>query len=700
LLKRTLALAGATVLAILITLVPAPASQNSQSAKPPAQKSAAQTPKPAPENHGLNPADFDRSCKACDDFYKFVNGGWLAAHPIPPAYPSWGVGNVVDEHNREVLHGILEEAAANRSAAQGSVEQKIGDFYASCMDTAKIDAAGIRPLDGELAAITKVSDVASLEAEVAHLQSIGVDAMFAFGSTQDFKDSSEQTGEADQSGLSLPERDYYTKTDAKSIDIRQKYLDHVTKMFVLMGDSRDVASKEALKVMDIETNLAKASKTQVELRDPEANYHRMDVAQIGQLTPHFSWPAYFREIGYPGVEVVNAAQPDFLKTLDGMLTGVSLDDWKIYLRWHLIHASAPYISKPFVDENFDFFAHVLSGTQEQLPRWRRCTAATDRELGEALGQKYVEKAFPPSSKAAALDMVHNLIDALKADIQQLPWMSAPTKMQALVKVNAIMLKIGYPDKWRDYSAFKVDRGPYVLNNFRGQTFAFQYDLNKIGKPVDRGEWGMTPPTVNAYYNPQNNEIVFPAGILQPPYFDAKADAALNYGAMGAIIGHEMTHGFDDEGRQFDEKGNLRNWWTEEDTKNFTQRADCVAKQFDSFVVDGDLHENGKLVLGESIADLGGLVIAHAAFEKVTAGQSKTPVQGFTPEQRFFIAYARSWAENSRPEFERMLTNVDPHPLPQFRVQGPLSNLPEFSAAFDCKPGDAMTRPADQRCRIW
>ena len=699
-LKRIPVLATATTLAILIMLVAAPARQNSQSAKPAAQKPAAQTAKPAEENHGLNLADFDRTCKACDDFYHFVNGGWLKAHPIPAAYPSWGVGNVVDEHNRDVLHGILEAAAANKSAVPGSVEQKIGDFYSSCMDTTKIDAAGIHPLDGELAAIAKVSDIASLEAEVAHLQSIGTHVMFDFGSTQDFKDSSEQTGEADQGGISLPERDYYTKTDEKSVQIRKQYLDHVQKMFVLMGDAPDAATTEAQTVMNIETSFAQASKTQVELRDPEANYHRMDVAQIGALTPQFSWPEYFREIGFPGVEVVNAAQPDFLKALNGMLTSVSISDWKIYLRWHLVHASAPYIAKSFVDENFDFFGRVLSGTTEQLPRWRRCVSATDRELGEALGQKYVEKAFPPSAKAAALDMVHHLIDALKADIQQLPWMSAPTKMQALVKVNAIMLKIGYPDKWRDYSAFKVDRGPYVLNNFRGQTFAFRYDLNKIGKPVDRGEWGMTPPTVNAYYNPQNNEIVFPAGILQSPYFDPKADAALNYGAMGAIIGHELTHGFDDEGRQFDERGNLRDWWTEEDTKNFTQRADCVAKQFDAFVVDGDMHENGKLVLGESIADLGGLVIAHAAFEKVTAGQSKAPVQGFTPEQRFFIAYTRSWAENTRPEFARMLTNVDPHPLPQFRVQGPLSNLPEFSAAFDCKPGDAMTRPADQRCRIW
>jgi predicted metalloendopeptidase len=353
-----------------------------------------------------------------------------------------------------------------------------------------------------------------------------------------------------------------------------------------------------------------------------------------------------------------------------------------------------------VDENFDFFGRTLTGTTEQLPRWKRCVAITDQDLGEALGQKYVEKAFPPAAKERALEMVHNLIDALRADLQILPWMSPATKVQALAKLNAITLKIGYPDKWRDYSALKVDRGPYVLNNFRSQEFEFHFDLSKIGKPVDRGEWGMTPPTVNAYYNPQLNEIVFPAGILQFPLFDAKADDALNYGAMGSVIGHEMTHGFDDQGRQFDAQGNLRDWWTPEDAANFQQRADCIEKQFNAFVVQGDLHENGKLVLGESIADLGGLVIAHAAFEKAHLGKPNTLIDGFTPEQRFFISYARDWGQNVRPELEKLLTTTDPHPLPRFRAVAPLENLPEFASAFDCKAGDPMTRPEDQRCRIW
>jgi putative endopeptidase len=703
LVKRFSAFGFAVTLAILISFVAsAPARQNAQTAKPPAQQSAQKPAAPAAkaEIHGLDPTDFDRSCKPCDDFYRFVNGGWLDHNPIPPAYSSWGRVNVLAEHNRDVLHSILEEAAANKSALPGSIEQKIGDFYASCMDTAKIDAAGIHPLDGELAQIAKISDVASLEAEVAHMHTTGINAMFGFGSEQDFKDSTEQTGGAIQAGLGMPDRDYYTKTDDASVKLRDAYLAHVSKMFGLMGDPVERATSEAATVMAIETKLANASMTRVELRDPEKIYHRTSAEDLSAMTPHLDWSAYFRNIGFPGIRVVNVGQPDFFKALDGQLTAVPLDDWKIYLRWQLVHAAAPFLSAPIVDENFDFFGRTLTGAKEQLPRWKRCVTITDRELGEALGQKYVEKAFPPSSKARALEMVHNLIDALRADLQTLPWMSAETKAQALIKLNAITLKIGYPDKWRDYSGLRVDRGPYVLNHFRGQEFDFHFDLAKIGKPVDRGEWVMTPPTVNAYYNPQLNEIVFPAGILQFPLFDAKADDALNYGAMGSVIGHEMTHGFDDQGSQFDAQGNLRNWWTPEDAANFKERTACIAKQFDAFVVQGDLHENGQLVLGESIADLGGLVIAHAAFEKAHAGMPNTLVDGFTPEQRFFISFARDWGQNIRPELERLLTTTDPHPLSRFRAVAPLENMLQFASAFDCKAGSAMTRPEDQRCRIW
>jgi putative endopeptidase len=467
-----------------------------------------------------------------------------------------------------------------------------------------------------------------------------------------------------------------------------------------MGDSDERSKAEAATVMAIETKLAAASMTRVDQRDPEKIYHRMGLDELAAMTPHFSWPAYFGAIGFPGIRVVNAAQPDFFKGLDAQLTAVPLDDWKTYLRWHLVHGNAPYLTTAIVNENFDFFGKTLTGTPEQLPRWKRCVSVTDRDLGEALGQKYVAKAFPPAAKARAMEMVNNLIEALREDLKTLSWMSPETRAQALVKLNAITKKIGYPDKWRDYSAVKVDRVSYVQNVMRARQEDFRYDAAKIGKSVDRGEWGMTPPTVNAYYNPQLNEIVFPAGILQFPLFDAKADDALNYGAMGSVIGHEMTHGFDDSGRQFDAKGNLRDWWTAEDAKKFQERAECVQKQFDAFVVSGDTHENGKLVLGESIADLGGLVIAHAAFQKAHAGKSNAPVDGFTPEQRFFISFARDWGQNLRPAYELVLTNTDPHPLPRFCSIASPQNMPEFAAAFGCKSGDVMVRTEDMRCRIW
>ncbi len=678
---------GATSIAAMVLLFAAmPAGRAQQPATPAA--------------HGLDPADLDKTCKPCEDFFHFANGGWLSRNPIPPAYPAWGRFNLLADHNLSILRQVLEDAAAKKDAAPGSTKQKIGDFYASCMDTGKIDAAGIHPVDSEFDRIAKISDIPSLEAEVAHLQSFGASAMFAFGSTQDFRDSTEQTGEAFQGGLGLPDRDYYLKEDDHSKQIRDGYRQHVIKMFSLMGDTMERSISGANTVMKIETALATASMTPVELRDPEKIYNRKSVEDLQKLTPHFDWTVYFKAIGYPGIRVVNASQPDFLKALDAQLTSVSLDDWKIYLRWHLVLAAAPRLSAPFVDENFNFYSRILTGTTEQLPRWKRCVNATDQALGEALGQKYVERAFPPAAKARALEMVHGLIDALREDLKTLPWMSPATRAQALIKLNAITLKIGYPDKWRDYSAMTVDRDFYVINAFRAEHFEFHRDLSKIGRPVDRGEWSMSPPTVDAYYNPQNNEIVFPAGILQPPFFDADADDAMNYGTMGSVIGHEMTHGFDDEGRQFDATGNMRDWWTPGDAKNFADRAACIEKQFDAFVVAGDLHENGKLVLGESIADLGGLVIAHAAFVKAQAGKLTADVDGFTAEQRFFISYAHNWGEAARAEYEQMLTSEDPHPLPRFRTIAPLQNMPEFAAAFDCKSGDWMVRPEDQRCRIW
>ena len=655
-------------------------------------------PKAVDAEAGLNPADFDRTCKPCDDFDKFVNGGWVEHNPLPAAYPAWGRMNILSDHNRDVLHEILEEVAKTHTP-EGTVEQKIGDFYTACMDSTKIDAAGTHPLDDEMARIAKISDRTSLVAEIARLQGFGVHAAFSFGSTIDFKNSAEQTGGAEQGGIALPDRDYYTKTDDKSKSIQVGYVKHVAKMMALAGDT-ERADADAQIVMQLETKLAAASMTRVERRDPSSQYHRMGWDELKALTPDFDWEAYFKDLGFAGIRVVNVGQPEFFKQFDARLKDVALDDWKVYLRWELIHTAAPTLSQAFVDENFDFFGKTLTGTQEQQPRWKRCVAATDHELGEALGQKYVERVFPPAAKARALEMVHNLIDAMRADIQSIDWMSAPTRAQALAKLNTLMLKIGYPDKWIDYATYRVNRDSYAGNTFHGNEFAFHRDLVKIGEPVDRTEWQLSPPTVNAYYNPQFNEIVFPAGILQPPMFDPKADDALNYGAIGAVIGHELTHGFDDQGRQFDAQGNLRDWWTPEDAQNFNDRALCIEKQFDAYTVQADLHENGKLVLGESIADLGGLVIAHAAFEKTEEAKSTALKEGFTPEQRFFIAFGRVWGGVSRPEFERMLATADVHPLSRFRGPAAMSNMPEFAAAFGCKAGDAMVRSGEERCRIW
>jgi putative endopeptidase len=534
------------------------------------------------------------------------------------------------------------------------------------------------------------------------LQSQGTRVLFSFGAEQDDKNSQQVIGAASQGGLGLPDRDYYTKDDDKSKQLRDQYAQHVAKMMALAGDASDKASAEARTVLAIETQMAQASKTRVERRDPEANYHKMDPAKLRGLTPDFAWDAYFRNVGFPDIHAVNVGQPEFFQALDKQLKSVPISDWKIYLRWHLIRSAAPALSSKFVDENFNFYGRTLTGAKEIQPRWKRCVNATDRNLGEALGQKYVEKVFPPEAKQRAYEMVQNLVAALRSDIGTLPWMSDPTRKQALAKLSAMGLKIGYPDKWRDYSAYQVERDSYVANLQRGTAFEFHRELAKIDKPVDRTEWGMSPPTVNAYYDPNMNEIVFPAGILQPPFFDAGADDALNYGGMGAVIGHEMTHGFDDQGAQYDAQGNLHNWWTPEDLKNFKERTACVEKQFDSFVVAGDLHENGKLVLGESIADLGGLTIARMAFERTFAsGKPKPPkADGFTAEQRFFLSFARIWGTTARPEYERMMTTVDPHPLPRFRAAGALLNMPDFAKAFDCHAGEAMVKPAGEVCKIW
>ena len=646
---------------------------------------------------GFSPNNLDRSCKPCDDFYEFAMGGWMKANPIPPEYPTWGTFSQLRDNNLTAMRTILD-AATKANAAKGSNEQKIGDFYFSCMDTSSIEAAGLKPIEKDLAAIKVINDRASLDAEIARLQREGASVLFRFTSGQDYKDSSKVTAQASQGGLGMPDRDYYLRDDDKSKQLRADYLQHVTKMFELAGDASDKAAGEAKTVMSIETSLAKASKTRVELRDPEKNYNLMPLSDAQTLTPDWPWQNYLRAIDAPSLNEVNVRQPDFFKEVNRELSDVPIADWKIYLRWHLLHAAAPGLSDKFVQENFNFYDAKLNGTKEMLPRWKRCVQSTDRNLGEALGAEYVEKYFPPAAKARAKEMVNNLIAALREDVPTLSWMSPETKKEALAKLEAFTIKIGYPDKWRDYAKLDIVRTSYADNIRRSFEFEYARQLAKIGKPLDRSEWGMTPPTVNAYYSSGMNEIVFPAGILQPPFYSPTADDAVNYGGIGAVIGHEISHGFDDQGSKFDGQGNLHEWWTPDDRKNFTERGNCVVNQFNGYEVEPGLHQNGKLVLGESIGDLGGLAIAYTAYENSISSKRPPNIDGFTPEQRFFLGWAQVWGTNQRPEAARTQTNTDPHPLARFRGNGPLSNMEAFARAFGCKKGDPMVR--DNPCKIW
>lgn len=652
-------------------------------------------------SRGFDLSNMDKNTAACADFYQFANGTWLTKTPIPAAYSTWGSFNVLAENNRKTLHEILEEAAKKTNAVKGSNEQKIGDFYASCLDETKREAEGMKPLVPELARIDKIQDAKGLQAEIAFLHRHGVPTLFGFGSLPDFKNSSMVLGAAGQGGLSLPNREYYTKTDEKSVKLRDDFVKHVANMFQLVGDTPEQAAKNAQTVLAFETRLAQNSRTPIELRDPTTQYHLMNAAQLKELTPNFSWDDYRRNAGAPTAGDVNVAHPEFFTAVNKMFAEVPVADWKTYLRWNLITSAAPSLSSKFELENFNFFGKTLEGRKEQQPRWRRCVSSTDANLGEALGQVYVGKAFTADSKARMKTMVNNLINAFRARIDKLDWMSNDTRKQAIAKLEAFGQKIGYPDKWIDYSALLVSRDSYLANVMRASEFGQMRDFNKINKAVDRKEWGMTPPTVNAGYNPLNNDISFPAGILQAPFFNPDADDAINYGAIGAVIGHEITHGYDDQGAEFDAQGNLKNWWTETDRKNFDERANCVVRQFDAFEAEPGLHLQGKLVSGESIADLGGLYVAYDAFQKSLEGKPRpADIDGFSPEQRFFLGWAQVWAEKDTPEWIRFQTQSDPHPLSRFRVNGPLSNMPKFAEAFQCKASDAMVREASVRCQIW
>src|ERR1041384_3165776 len=646
----------------------------------------------------IDPANIDPSVQPVQDFFQYANGGWIKNTPIPSDQSSWGSFQELRDKSLYALRSILEEAAKNPNAAKGSNEQKMGDFYFSGMDSVAIEAQGAKPLDAEMGAISEMKSTADLQKEVAHLQTLNIGIPVGFGSGQHFKNSSAVIVQIGQGGLGLPERDYYENPDEDSL--RHQYTDHLAKLFVLLGDDPAVAKAEADTVLDFETELAKASLKNVEMRDIEKLYHKMPVADVNALTPDFSWTDFFRNVGLANPGDVNVLTPGFFKQMNTMLTAEPLASWKTYLRWHLINGSARFLSTPFVMEDFHFKGMVLNGQKEIKPRWKRVVQSADNSLGEALGQLYVAKYFPPEAKARAKEMINNLIAALHDKINHLAWMSDATKKQANKKLDMFTVKVGYPDKWRDYSALEIDRGSFAQNMLRVAQFDFKYDINKVGKPVDRMEWGMTPPTVNAYYNPLFNEIVFPAGIMQPPFFDPKADDAVNYGGMGGAIGHEMSHGFDDQGRKFDGEGNMKDWWTSEDSAKYIKATQLIMDQFNGYVAIDTFHVNGKLTLGEDIGDFGGLTISYAAFKKAQEGKPQEKIDGFTPDQRFFLGWAQVWRGKYKDAALKQLVKTNPHAPGRFRVNGPLSNMPEFFEAFSVKEGDPMMRSADQRPKIW
>ncbi|MGY2133308.1 M13 family metallopeptidase [Hymenobacter sp. HD11105] len=657
------------------------------------------TEEPMVKGVGLDVANLDKSVDPCQDFFQYASGNWLKNNPIPAAESRWGSFNELADKNNAIMRQILDEASANTSAAKGSNAQKVGDYYFTAMDSMAIEKAGITPLKPELDRIAAVKDLKGLQTLLARHQMLGTGAFFSAYVGQDDKMSTQYAVNMYQGGLSLPDRDYYLKDDARSKAIRTAYQTYLTNTFKLAGDTEAVAAKNAATVMRIETRLAKASKARVELRDPYANYNKMTVAEANKQFPNLGLPTLLANNKLGAAKEVIIGQPAFFKEASTLMKDTPLADLKTYMRWHFVTSMTSALPKSFVDESFRF-SQVLSGAKAQQPRWKRMLRATDGALGEAFGQLYVDKAFTPEAKAKALEMVNNLRSAFSEHIQKNTWMSAATKAEAQKKLDAFTVKIGYPDQWKDYSALNISRDSYAQNVINTRIWGFNDNVSKFGKPIDRKEWGMTPPTVNAYYNPSMNEIVFPAGIMQPPFFDPKADDAVNYGGMGAVIGHELTHGFDDQGRQYDAEGNLRDWWTKEDAEKFEARAAIVGAQYDAFTPLDSVHVNGKLTMGENLADLGGLSIAYTALQKQLEGKPKTKIDGLTPEQRFFLAWAQIWRTNARPEYLRQQVLTDPHSPAQFRTNGPLQNMPQFFEAFGCKDDAKMVRAETKRAVIW
>ena len=667
-----------------------------------------------PKLDHFDPDLVDKTLNPCDDFYKYACNKWIAANPIPADQVYWSTGGGLEMWNDNVLRETLQAASKNDST-RSAVQQKIGDYWAACMDESGIEAAGMKPLQPELDRIAGLKSKKEITLEIAHLHHAFPGAwegsdnqtnapFFGFSGGQDYDDASKVVAQIDQGGLSLPNRDYYISTDEKSVETLKKYRVHVQKMLVLAGEPEAQASDDAGTVLELETAMAKAQMDNVTRRDPKNINNKMSLAQIRELTPSIQWDVYLRAVNAPVSEHYIVSSPNFFRAEEKLLAEHPLEHWKIYMRWQAVHQAAPYLTKAMADENFDFFFRTLAGQEEQLPRWRRCTHSADRDLGEALGQAYVDRAFPPESKARTLEMVHAIESAMHNDVEGVNWMTPATREQAIVKLKGIEDKIGYPSHWRDYSSVKITRDSYLGNVEQASSFEFERWVAKIGKPVDRREWTMTPPTINAYYDPQLNTINFPAGILQPPFFEKTMDDAVNYGAIGMVIGHELTHGFDDQGRKFDAHGNLRDWWTAEDAKQYDERGKCISDEYTQEVPDAGagVKQNGLLTQGEDTADNGGIHLALFALEADLKKQGKSlddkGPDGWTYLQRFFLANAYSWCSSVRPEVARLIVTTNPHSLPIFRIDNVVSNMSEFSQAFGCKAGQKMVRA--NACRVW
>ena len=639
----------------------------------------------------------DKAIDPCNDFYAYACSKWKTQNPVPADRPGWGRFDELQQRGEYIVREILDKSSADKPGRSSS-EQKIGDYYASCMDESAIEKAGAKPLDPDFKGIAAIQSKDGLAQEIVRLHRAGTDVLFNFDSGSDFKNASQIIAQVDQGGLGMPDRDYYFKDDQKSVDLRKKYVEHVAKMFALLGDDEAKAAAEAKAVMDIETGLAKGAFDQTSRRDPQKIYHKLTKQELAALSPSFNWTVYFDGMDTPSFDSLNVVEPEFIKNMQEVVAAHSLDEWKTYLRWHVMHDNARILPAAFVNENFDFFAKTMQGTKELRPRWKRCVSYVNGDLGELVGQIYVQQTFGAEGKERTLAMVAALEKSLGEDIQSLPWMGTDTKAQALVKLKAITNRIGYPDKWRDYSKLEIVRGDAFGNSQRANRNDAQRRLNKIGKALDKRDWPYPPMTINASYNPLENNITFPAGILQPPFYDNKADDAMNFGGIGAVIGHELTHGFDDQGSQFDADGNLRDWWTADDKKQFEQRTSCVKDQYGSFVAVDDLKLNGKLTLGENTADNGGMRVAYMAMLNTFAGKEPATRDGLSAEQRFFLGWANVWCQNRNDAYQRMLVTVDPHSPAKYRVNGTVSNMPEFREAYHCAATAPMVN--QNACRVW